>query len=154
MKKLIKTDLAAILQLAGAYRCLEEDRLALCTAKLRRQEYTDYLFLARTPWCWLFDLSAVYERGSYANVCTLAYQGIPGGPVIALFLHVEESVAGRPWGSVTLLDYPAAAQDAAVFSELPPAQRERHIRLIVKRCTRNARYCSFREVIEYLETGR
>lgn len=122
-------------------------------ARLCRQEYTDFLFLARTPWCWLFDFPAVYDSGTYANLCALAYQGIPGRPVIALFLHIDKTVEGLPWGSVTLPDYSTAAQDVGVFSELPPAQRERHIRLIVRRYTRNARYCSVREVIEYLKTG-
>lgn len=153
MKRLIKADLAAILRLAGEYRVLAADRLELSIARLCRQEYTDFLFLARTPWCWLFDFPAVYDSGTYANLCALAYQGIPGRPVITLFLHIDKTVEGLPWGSVTLLDYSTAAQDVGVFSELPPAQRERHIRLIVRRYTRNARYCSVREVIEYLKTG-
>lgn len=122
-------------------------------ARLCRQEYTDFLFLARTPWCWLFDLPTVYDSGTYANLCALAYQGVPGGPVIALFLHIDKTVEGLPWGSVTLLDYPTAAQDVGIFSELPPPQREQHIRLMVRRYTRNARYCSVREVIGYLKTG-
>lgn len=153
MKRLIKADLTAILRLAGEYRFLAADRLELSIARLCRQEYTDFLFLARTPWCWLFDFPAVYDSGTYANLCALAYQGIPGRPVITLFLHIDKTVEGLPWGSVTLLDYSTAAQDVGVFSELPPAQRERHIRLIVRRYTRNARYCSVREVIEYLKTG-
>ena len=153
MKRLIKADLTAILRLAGEYRSLAADRLELSIGRLCRQEYTDFLFLARTPWCWLFDFPAVYDSGTYANLCALAYQGIPGRPVITLFLHIDKTVEGLPWGSVTLLDYSTAAQDVGVFSELPPAQRERHIRLIVRRYTRNARYCSVREVIEYLKTG-
>ena len=76
-----------------------------------------------------------------------------GGPVIALFLHIDKTVEGLPWGSVTLLDYPTAAQNVGAFSELSPPQRERHIRLTVRRYTRNARHCSIREVIEYLKTG-
>ena len=122
-------------------------------ARLCRQEYTAKFFFAGTPRCWLFDFPAVYDSGTYANLCALAYQGIPGRPVITLFLHIDKTVEGLPWGSVTLLDYSTAAQDVGVFSELPPAQRERHIRLIVRRYTRNARYCSVREVIEYLKTG-
>ena len=143
MKRLIKADLAAILRLAGEYRFLAADRLELSIGRLCRQEYTDFLFLARTPWCWLFDLSAVYDSGTYANLCALAYQGVPGGPVIALFLHIDK----------TVLDYPTAAQNVGAFSELSPPQRERHIRLTVRRYTRNARHCSIREVIEYLKTG-
>lgn len=153
MKKLIKADLAAILRLAGECQPIEAGRLDMSIARLCRQEFPDYLFLARQNWCWLFDFPAVYEKGSYANLCWLAYRGLPGGPVLALFLHIEKSVEGLPWGSATLLDYPAAAQDAAIFCELPPAQRERHCRLIVKRCTKNVRYCSMREVIRYLKTG-
>ena len=153
MKRLIKADLAAILRLAGEYRFLAADRLELSIGRLCRQEYTDFLFLARTPWCWLFDLSAVYDSGTYANLCALAYQGVPGGPVIALFLHIDKTVEGLPWGSVSLLDYPTAAQNVGAFSELSPPQRERHIRLTVRRYTRNARHCSIREVIEYLKTG-
>ena len=43
--------------------------------------------------------------------------------------------------------------ERGAFSELSPPQRERHIRLTVRRYTRNARHCSIREVIEYLKTG-
>lgn len=68
MKRLIKADLAAILRLAGEYRFLAADRLELSIGRLCRQEYTDFLFLAGTPWCWLFDLSAVYDSGTYANL--------------------------------------------------------------------------------------
>ena len=95
----------------------------------------------------------MYDSGTYANLCALAYQGVPGGPVIALFLHIDKTVEGLPWGSVTLLDYPTAAQNVGAFSELSPPQRERHIRLTVRRYTQNARHCSIREVIEYLKTG-
>ena len=121
--------------------------------RLCRQEYTDFLFLARTPWCWLFDLSAVYDSGTYANLCALAYQGVPGGPVIALLLHVDKSVGGLPWGSVTILNYRASVEDVEIFAPLPQAQRERHIRLILRRYLHNPRYCCVREVIEYLKTG-
>ena len=119
MNRLIKADLAAILRLAGEYRFLAADRLELSIGRLCRQEYTDFLFLARTPWCWLFDLSAVYDSGTYANLCALAYQGVPGGPVIALFLHIDKTVEGLPWGSVTLLDYPTAAQNVGHSPNCP-----------------------------------
>ena len=154
MKRLIKADLAAILRLAGEYRFLAADRLELSIGRLCRQEYTDFLFLARTPWCWLFDLSAVYDSGTYANLCALAYQGVPGGPVIALFLHIDKTVEGLPWGSVTLLDYREAAHDAETFSALAGPQRERHLKLLRKRYLQKVQYCSILEVIQYLKTGR
>ena len=116
--------------------------------RLCRQEYTDFLFLARTPWCWLFDLSAVYDSGTYANLCALAYQGVPGGPVIALFLHIDKTVEERDPAGLS-----HGGPERGAFSELSPPQRERHIRLTVRRYTRNARHCSIREVIEYLKTG-
>lgn len=121
MKKLIKADLSAILRLAGESRFLAADSLDLCIAKLCRQEYTDFLFLARTPWCCLFGFPAVYVCGSYANLCTLACCNAPGGAVTALFLHIDKTVRGQPWGSVTLLEYPIVAQDVGGCpSCLPP----------------------------------
>ena len=122
-------------------------------SKLHRQEFSDYLFLARRGWCSLFDFAAVYEKDSYANLCWTAYRVLPGGPVIALLLHVDKSVEGLPWGSVTLLNYRASVEDVEIFAPLSQAQRERHIRLILRRYLRNPRYCSVREVIEYLKTG-
>lgn len=122
-------------------------------AKLRRQEQTDYLFLARRERCWLFDVPSVFERGGYANLCWLAYEGRGGWPVICLYLHVSKSVEGRPWGSVTLLDYQTTAQDVAAGSELPRSQREKFIKAILKRYTHNAPYCSMLETIQYLKTG-
>ena len=101
-------------------------------SKLCRQEFSDYLFLARRGWCGLF---------------------VPGGPVIALLLHVDKSVGGLPWGSVTILNYRASVEDVEIFAPLPQAQRERHIRLILRRYLHNPRYCCVREVIEYLKTG-
>ena len=153
MKKLIKADLNAILRLAGESRFLAADSLKLCAAKLCRQEHTDFLFLARTPWCWLFDFPAIYESGSCANLCTLACHGVPKEPVAALFFHIDKIVEGHPWGSVTLLDYPTAAQDIGVFFALPRPQRKRHAYLMVRRYTRNIRYCSVQEVLAYLKTG-
>ena len=89
----------------------------------------------------------------YANLCWTAYRAVPGGPVIALLLHVDKSVGGLPWGSVTILNYRASVEDVEIFAPLPQAQRERHIRLILRRYLHNPRYCCVREVIEYLKTG-
>ncbi|MCQ4721166.1 hypothetical protein NE659_28430, partial [Flavonifractor plautii] len=77
-----------------------------------------------------------------------------GWPVLALFLHVEKFVGGRPWGSVTLLDYREAARDAETFSALTGPQRERHLKLLRKRYLQKVQYCSILEVIQYLKTGR
>ena len=127
MKKLIKADLSAILRLAGESRFLAADSLDPCIAKLCRQEYTDFLFLARTPWCCIFGFPTVYVCGSYANLCTLACCSAPGGAVTALFLHIEKTVRGQPWGSVTLLEYPIVAQDVggAVRAVSRPAEAAR-----------------------------
>jgi len=95
-------------------------------SKLCRQEFSDYLFLARRDWCGLFDFAAVYEGNSYANLCWTAYRVLPSGPVIALLLHVDKSVDGVPWGSVTILNYRASVKDVETFAPLPQSQRERH----------------------------
>lgn len=79
--------------------------------------------------------------------------GRPRRPVIALLLHVDKSVGGLPWGSVTILNYRASVEDVEIFAPLPQAQRERHIKLILRRYLHNPRYCCIREVIEYLKTG-
>ena len=133
--------------------------------KLQQGGAADYLFLARRERSWLFDPPRVYEPGSYENLCWLAFQNRAGWPVLALFLHVEKFVGGRPWGSVTLLDYPTAAQNVGAFSELSPPQREtfsalagpqreRHLKLMRKRYLQKVQYCSILEVIQYLKTGR
>lgn len=153
MKKLIKADLTGILEMVPVYQPVTSGSIELDTTKLGRCEHTDYLFLARQTKSYLFDLPSVYEPDSYANVTWLAYLDRPAWPVIALFLHADKAVEGRPWGSVTLLDYPATVRDVEIFSVLPKPQRDRHIQLIAKRCTRNPRYCTMLEVIQYLKTG-
>ena len=72
MKRLIKADLTAILRLAGECQPIEADRLDMSLSKLCRQEFSDYLFLARRGWCGLFDFPAIYEKDSYANLCWTA----------------------------------------------------------------------------------
>lgn len=122
-------------------------------AALFRCAHTDYLFLARREKSGLFDLPAVYTEGSYENLSWLYDTTTPDVPVIALLLHVDKAVEGQPWGSVTLLDYPATARDVEIFAPLPEPERARHIQRITKRCTHHARYCSLLEVIQYLKTG-
>ncbi len=125
---------------------LDIANLSLCT-------HTDYPFLARREKSWLFNLPAVYTEGSYENLSWLYDTTTPDVPVIALLLHVDKAVEGRPWGSVTLLDYPATARDVEIFLTLPEPERARHIQLITKRCTHHGRYCSPTKVIQHLKTG-
>ena len=111
-------------------------------AELQRSRHTDYFFLARNGRCRLSTLPAVYEPDTPANLDWLACQGVAPWPVVAL-----------PWGSVTLLDHQTAVEDVRIFSALPESQRERHIRLIIKRYQRRVTYCSMLEAIQYLKTG-
>lgn len=136
------------------YQPVTEASVERAIEELARCEQTDYLFLSRREKCHLFTLPAVYTPDSYANLTWTYGTATPYIPVIALFLHTTKAVEARPWGSVTLLDYPATARDVEIFSALPEPERERHIQLILKRCTRNTRYCTIMEVIQYLKTGR
>ena len=154
MKKLLHADLTAILGLIPLYQPTEAGSIELDLLKLQQGGAADYLFLARRERSWLFDPPRVYEPGSYENLCWLAFQNRAGWPVLALFLHVEKFVGGRPWGSVTLLDYREAARDAETFSALAGPQRERHLKLLRKRYLQKVQYCSILEVIQYLKTGR
>ena len=154
MKKLMKADLTAVLELAAVYQPVEDGRMEQEIVKLEQGGPGDYLFLARRGLCRLCTLSAAYDKDNFANSDWLAFRGMGMWPIIALFLHVEGTVDGRPWGSVTLLDYEAAARDIAIFSPLSLAQRERHTRLMAGRYVSRPRLCSMLEVIQYLKTGR
>lgn len=151
MKKLMKADLTEILNLIPVYLPVTAEHIEPDIAKLGRGEETDYLFLARREKCWLFDLPSVYTPNSYENLTWTYGRITPHIPVAVLFLHVDRMVEGRPWGSVTLLDYADTAKDVELFSPLPHAQRERHIRLMVKRYQRNVRCCTILDVIQYLK---
>lgn len=153
MKKLIKADLTGILELVPVYQPVEADRIDRDIAKLRRHEAEDYLFLARRGLCRLSTMTAAYDQYDSANADWMAFRGMTMWPVLALFLHVDWVAEGRPWGSVTLLDYQAVAKDIATFSPLSQAQRERHIKLLVKRYTQRPGLCSMLDVIHYLKTG-
>ncbi|HWS43334.1 MAG TPA: hypothetical protein VN421_09655 [Pseudoflavonifractor sp.] len=154
MKKMIKADLCDILRLVPMYQPVTAGSIDLDIAKLLRCEYTDYLFLSRREKSYLFDLSAVYTEGSYENLVWMYGKDLSLFPAIALFLHVVKTVEGRPWGSVTLLDYQETAQDVETFSVLSKGEREKHTKDIVKHCTMHTRYCTISEVIQYLKTGR
>lgn len=154
MKKLIKADLTDILRLAATHQPIAPERIEACITDLCRCERTDYLFLARREKCFLFALPAVYTTDSYENLTWTYGLVTPRVPVVALFLHVTKTVNARPVGTVTLLDYPATARDVELFSPLPKAAREAHIKDITKRCTKQTRYCTILELIQYLKTGR
>ena len=153
MKKLIKADLSGILRLAGAYQAVEALDVEREVAELQRFRHTDYLFLAWNGRCRLSTLPAVYEPDTPDNLDWLACRGVTPWPVVALYLHTDKAVERLPWGSVTLLDHQTTVEDVRIFSALPESQRERHIRLIVKRYQRRVTYCSMLEAIQYLKTG-
>lgn len=154
MKKLIKADLSAVLRLIPTYQPVSAERIDGNIAALCRCEHSDYLFLNRREKSYLFPVPAVYEPDSYENLTWLYGTATPDTPVLALFLHVTRTENARPVGTITMLDYPAMARDVEVFSALPKDQRERHVQLITKRVTRQTRYCSILELIQYLKTGR
>ena len=151
MKRLIKADLTSVLSMVSAYFPVPEACVKMDIARLSREEQADYLFLARREKCWLFDFPSVYTPGSYANLSWTYAKLLPHLPVAALYLHTDKIMEGRPWGSVTLLDYRATLEDMERFSSLSPTQRERHIRLLIRRLCRNPQYCSYLEVMEYLK---
>ena len=153
MKKLIKADLTGILELVPVYQPVEPARIERDIERLQRHEVEDYLFLVRRGLCRLSTLPAAYDEHDPAHADWMAFRGMSIWPIAALFLHVDSTVEGRPWGSVTLLDYQAAAKDIATFSPLSQAQRERHIKLLVKRYTQRPGLCSMLDLIHYLKTG-
>ena len=154
MKKLIKADLTGILELVPVYQPVEDERIEQAIADLECGEASNYLFLARRGLCRLSTIAAAYDRNNFANSDWLAFHGMSQWPIIALFLHVDEIVDKRPWGSVTLLDYQAAAKDIKTFSQLPERQCRRHAELMARRYAGQTRLCSMLEVIQYLKTGR
>ena len=153
MKKLIKADLTGILELVPVYQPVEPARIERDIERLQRHEAEDYLFLVRRGLCRLSTLPAAYDEHDPAHADWMAFRGMSIWPIAALFLHVDSTVEGRPWGSVTLLDYQAVAKDIATFSPLSQAQRERHIKLLVKRYTQRPGLCSMLDLIHYLKTG-
>ena len=154
MKKLIKADLTGILELVPVYQPVDGERIEQAVIDLECGDAEDYLFLARRGLCRLSTIAAAYDRNNFANSDWLAFRRMRQWPIIALFLHVDEVVDKRPWGSVTLLDYQAAAKDIKTFSQLPERQNRRHAEQMAMRYAGQARLCSMLEVIQYLKTGR
>ena len=123
-------------------------------AKLCRGADADYIFLVRRNQSWLFPFSAIYTPGSYEYLTYTYALMLPRISVMALFLRVSKRTEGTPWGSVTALHYAASALDAETGAAFPEPLRRQHIRDITKLYTKNARYCTTAEIIEFLKTGR
>ena len=154
MKRLIKADLTAILRLAGECQPIEADRLDMSLSKLCRQEFSDYLFLARRGWCGLFDFPAIYEKDSYANLCWTAYLDFPGPRVDALYLHIYRTIHGHPFGVATVLDYAVSARDVEQFAARTRRETAAHVRRVVKHYRTHARIGSTLDFINHLQESR
>ena len=151
MIQIIKTDLIGVLTRFGEYRPRQPgDSLTLDMKRLLRGEDTDYFFLARREKSYLFPVSEVYEPDSFAHLCWTAYRGRPDPHVDAMYLHVTNVVHGWPMGSVILLDYEAAAQDAELFAQHPGKELDAHIRSITGRYRSYARFCDMEEFFAQL----
>lgn len=136
------------------YHPIPAERIEEHVAALTQAGAGDFLFLARREKSYLFTLPAVYTADSYENLTWTYGLSMPHVPVVALFLRIFKVAEAHPIGSVTLLDYPATARDVEVFAPLPALQKERHIQLITKRCTKQTSYCSLLELMEFLKIGR
>ena len=149
--QLIKADLTGVLTLFAEYRpqlhrsCLEGD-----IRRLKRCEDRDYLFLARREKSYLFPVSEVYTADSYAALCWTGYINRPGTHVDALYLHITRTANNWPFGSVTVLDYKAAAKSVVQCSALSEQEKQVHIQQTLKSYRNETRLCSVNEFIEYL----
>lgn len=146
MLQLIKADLTGTLALFAEYRPqLDRSSLELDIKRLKRCEDRDYLFLARREKSYLFPVSEIYTAGSYAYLCSR-----PGPHVDALYFHISRTANGWPFGSVTVLDYEAAAKDAEKFSALPKKELQAHIQKTVDHYQHHTQICSVKDFIEHL----
>lgn len=145
MRKLIKTDLTAALMLVLSCRPVLAASVDMAIDRLRQCRQKDYLLLVRCGLCLLTDLESVCaDRRGWLS-CQ--------GPGMALYLHVDQIVAGDPCGSVTVLDYPAVIEEAAVLSNLSTAQRMQYLRQLRRRWRHWPQYCTMREFIQFLKRG-
>ena len=155
MLQIVKADLTGILALFADYRPqLDPDSLALDLRKLERQEDRDYLFLARREKSYLFSVEDVYLAGSYANLCWTAYLGFHGPHVDALYLHTSRAVHGHPFGSVTVLDYAASAQDAERFAARTRREAAPYVRRVVRHYRTHVQIGSTLDFIKILRESR
>ena len=128
--------------------------MAAATKSLSQSRSNDYLFLVRKDRFHLMDLSEVYADGSDSNSFLAALEIQTCWPVLAMLLHVECVEHGVHRGSVILADHSDLVRDVAFAAALPDAQREAHIREMVRRCVRYASQCTMMVLITYLKTGR
>lgn len=155
MLQIVKADLTGILALFADYRPqLDPDSLALDIRKLERQEDKDYLFLSRREKSYLFPVEDAYLAESYANLCWTAYLGFPGPHVDALYLHVSRAVHGHPFGSVTVLDYAAFAQDGERFAARTRREAAPHVRRVVRHYRTHVQIGSTLDFIKILRESR
>ena len=154
MLQIVKADLTGILALFADYRPqLDPDSLALDIRKLERQEDRNHLFLARREKTYLFPVEDIYLVGSCANLWT-AYLGFPGPHVDALYFHISRAVHGHPFGSVTVLDYAASAQDAERFSARTRREAAPHVRRVVRHYRTHVQIGSTLDFIKILRESR
>ena len=147
MLQIVKADLTGILALFADYRPqLDPDSLALDIRKLERQEDKEKSYL--------FPVEDVYLAESYANLCWTAYLGFPGPHVDALYLHVSRAVHGHPFGSVTVLDYAASAQDAERFAARTRREAAPHVRRVVRHYRTHVQIGSTLDFIKILRESR
>ncbi len=152
MLKLIKADLIGILTLFAEYRPqLDRNSLELDLRTLERSEDRDFLFLARREKCYLFPISQVYQLDSYAYLCWTAYLSRDHLPVDALYLHRTGTVNGRPFGTVTVLDYAASARDVERFVAPTEQSAALHIQRRIKHDRHHARIGSTMDFIQMLK---
>ena len=143
MLQIVKADLTGILALFADYRPqLDPDSLALD------------IFLARREKSYLFPVEDVYLAESYANLCWTAYLGFPGPHVDALYFHVSRAVHGHPFGSVTVLDYAASAQDAERFAARTRREAAPHVRQVIKHYRTHVQIDSILNFIKILRESR
>ena len=151
MLQLIRADLTGTLALFAEYRPqLDRSSLELDIKRLKRCEDRDYLFLARREKSYLFPVSEIYTADSYAYLCWTGYIARPGPHVDAMYFHISRTANGWPFGTVTVLDYEAAAKDVEKFSTLPPQALQAHIQKTVNHYQHHTQICSEKDFIEHL----
>ena len=142
------------MKLAASYQYVPAKSVDPDIKRLERMKYSNYIFLVRRGESWLCTPYRVYTKNSFANL-TVTYGALtPWVPSVPLFFHVEDSVDGCPIGSVTMLDFQSLVCDIEAVEELPPPARQRHVKRFINRCTKNAKYSNYYDLIQFLKTGR
>ena len=72
----------------------------------------------------------------------------------ALYFHVSRAVHGHPFGSVTVLDYAASAQDADRFAARTRWEAAPHVRRVVKCYRTHVQIGSILNFIKILRESR